>query len=356
MTDLAHPTPPAARPDVTAHPAPRHTGSTPTTMRAAVHERYGRPEEVVTVRTVPVPEVGPDDALVRVGAASVNPLDWHYVTGLPMFARPTLGLRRPKRQVPGADVAGVVAAVGSAVTRFQPGDRVFGEVAGGGFAEFVVAPADWLVPVPDGVETEVAATIGVAAETALQGLRDWGRLQPGQRVLVNGASGGVGSFAVQLARALGASHVTAVCSTGNVEAARRGGADQVVDYTREDVRDLGETFDLFFDNAGSLSLRDSRRLVSPGGSYVMVTSPKSTWVRPLPRMLRLPVYFAFGSQRAPAFKVASRNRADLELLIDLVARGLVTPVMEHRWPLADAPEALRVQGEFHAKGKSVVIP
>jgi NADPH:quinone reductase-like Zn-dependent oxidoreductase len=326
------------------------------TMRAARYHRYGRPEDVVAVEEVPTPEPGPGDVLVEVRAASVNALDWHFVTGLPMFARPTLGLRRPKRQVPGADVAGVVEAVGPAVTRFQPGDRVFGEVSGGGFAEYVVAPADWLVPVPEGVDLETAATMGVAAETALQGLRDWGRLQPGQRVLVNGASGGVGSFAVQLAKALGASHVTAVCSTRNVDAARRAGADRVVDYTREDVRALGETFDLFFDNAGSLTLRDSRRLVSPAGSYVMVTSPKSKWLHPMPRMLSVPVYFAFGSRRAPAFKVAARNRADLELLIDLVARGQVSPVMDRRWALADAPEALRVQGEFHSRGKSVVIP
>ena len=152
MTDLDQTSPATTAPVVTAEPAPRHTRSTtPTTMRAAVHERYGRPEDVVTVRTVPVPEVGPDDVLVKVGAASVNALDWHYVTGLPMFARPTLGLRRPKRQVPGADVAGVVEAVGAAVTRFQPGDRVFGEVSGGAFAEYLVAPADWLVPVPEGV-------------------------------------------------------------------------------------------------------------------------------------------------------------------------------------------------------------
>jgi NADPH:quinone reductase-like Zn-dependent oxidoreductase len=358
MTDLDH-TSPSASPSVATDPAPRHTGpspTTPTTMRAAVHERYGAPEDVVSVRTVPVPDLGRDDVLVRVAAASVNALDWHYVTGLPMFARPTLGLRRPKRQVPGADVAGVVEAVGADVTRFQPGDRVFGEVSGGAFAEYVVAPAEWLVPVPEGVELEQAATIGVAAETALQGLRDWGRLVEGQRVLVNGASGGVGSFAVQLAKALGASHVTAVCSTGNVEAARRAGADRVVDYTREDLRSLGETFDLFFDNAGSLTLRESRRLVSAGGSYVMVTSPKSKWLHPMPRMLSVPVHFALGSRRAPAFKVAARNRADLELLVDLVARGLVTPVMDRRWPLADAPEALRVQGEFHARGKSVVIP
>lgn len=356
MSDLDQTSRPVSTPSVVAEPAPRHSGSTPTTMRAAVHERYGRPEEVVTVRTLPVPEVGPDDVLVRVGAASVNALDWHYVTGLPMFARPTLGLRRPKRQTPGADVAGVVEAVGANVTRLAIGDRVFGEVSGGGFAEFVVAPADWMVPIPEGVEIEEAATVGVAAETALQGLRDWGLLQPGQRVLVNGASGGVGTFAVQLAKALGASHVTAVCSTGNVEAARRGGADRVVDYTREDLRSLDDTFDLFFDNAGSLSLRDSRRLLARDGTYVMVTSPKSKWLRPLPRMLSVPVHFAFGSQNAPAFKVASRDRADLEFLIDLVAAGRLSPVMDRRWALSDAAEALRVQGEFHSRGKSVVIP
>ena len=328
----------------------------PTTMQAAVHEEYGSPEDVVSVRTVPVPDLGPDDVLVRVGAASVNALDWHFVTGLPMFARPTLGLRRPKRQIPGADVAGVVEAVGSGVSTLAPGDRVFGEVSGGAYAEFVVAPADWLVPIPEGVDIEQAATLGVAAETALQGLRDWGGLQPGQRVLVNGASGGVGSFAVQLAKALGAAHVTAVCSTGNVEAAGRSGADRVVDYTREDVRLLGETFDLFFDNAGSLTLRDSRRLLAPGGTYVMVTSPKSRWLHPLPRMLSVPVYFAFGSQKAPAFKVASRSRSDLEFLAGLAASGQLTPVMDRRWPLAEAAEALRVQGEFHARGKSVIIP
>jgi NADPH:quinone reductase-like Zn-dependent oxidoreductase len=348
MTDLDQSRPPA--------PRTSPVRGIPTTMRAAVHERYGPPEEVVSVRTVPVPDVGADDVLVRVGAASVNALDWHYVTGLPMFARPTLGLRRPKRQTPGADVAGVVEAVGSTVTRLAIGDRVFGEVSGGGLAEFVVAPADWMVPVPEGVGIEQAATVGVAAETALQGLRDWGGLRPGQRVLVNGASGGVGSFAVQLAKALGASHVTAVCSTDNVEAARRGGADRVIDYTKEDLRSLDDTFDLFFDNAGSLSLRDSRRLLARDGTYVMVTSPKSKWLRPLPRMLSVPFYFAIGSQRAPAFKVASRSRADLELLIDLVADGRLNPVMDRRWALADAAEALRVQGEFHSRGKSVVIP
>ena len=342
---------PAPAPSRPAAPAPAGV-----TMQAAVYERYGRPEDVVTVRTVPVPEPGAGEVRVQVAAASVNALDWHFVTGLPMFARPALGLRRPKRQVPGADIAGVVESVGPGVTRFAPGDRVFGEVSGGGFAQYVVAPADWLVAVPDGVDLERAATIGVAAETALQGLRDWGRLEPGQSVLVNGASGGVGSFAVQVAKALGAGRVTAVCSTGNVEAARRSGADLVVDYTREDVRELGERYDLFFDNAGTLPLRDCRRLLTERGTYVMVTSPKSTWLHPLPRMLSVPVHFALSSRRGPAFKVASRSTADLELLAGMVASGVVDPVMDRRYPLADAAEALRVQGEFHARGKSLVLP
>src|SRR4029079_11838796 len=197
--------------------APNSSNRTPTTMRAATYHRYGPPEQVVAVTEVPVPEPGPADVLVRVRAASINALDWHFVTGLPMFARPSLGVRRPRRTIPGADVAGTGLAVGHDVTRFRVGDEVFGEVAGGAFAEYVVAPADWLVARPDGVPAEEAATLGVAAETALQGLRDWGGLQEGQTVLVNGASGGVGSFAVQIAKALGASHVTAVCSTANVE-------------------------------------------------------------------------------------------------------------------------------------------
>jgi NADPH:quinone reductase-like Zn-dependent oxidoreductase len=342
--------------DTSTNPLVPREQSVPATMRAAFYERYGRPEQVVSVCHLPLPGPGAGEVLVQVRAASVNALDWHFVTGLPMFARPSLGLRRPKRQVPGADVAGVVVAVGEGVTRHRVGDPVFGEVDGGAYAEYVTAPADWLLPLPDGVTHEQAATLGVAAETALQALRDWGGLRPGQRVLVAGASGGVGSFAVRLAKLLGASHVTAVCSTRNVEAARAGGADRVVDYTREDVRELGETFDLFLDNAGTLPLRECRRLLTERGTYVMVTSPKSTWLHPLPRMLRLPLYFALVRQKAPAFKVASRSPADLEWLGAQVAAGRLDPLVERRWSLDEAPEALRAQGEFHARGKSLVIP
>ncbi len=263
------------------------------TMRAARYHRYGRPEDVIAVEQVPIPEPGPGDVLVEVRAASVNALDWHFVTGLPMFARPSLGLRRPKRTIPGADVAGVVAAVGAEVTGFRVGDDVLGQVDGGGFAEYVVTPADWLVAKPGNLTFEQAATLGVAGETALQGLRDWGGLREGESVLVNGASGGVGTFAVQVAKALGAAHVTAVCSTANVETATKIGADRVVDYTREDatqlVNRLGTTYDVIFDNAGSWPLRTCSRLLAAGGRYVMVTSPKSPLAPPPAADARQPV-------------------------------------------------------------------
>lgn len=342
----------------TANPDPRPAADdavVPATMRTAWYERYGRPEDVVSVREVPVTAPGAGQVLVRVRAASVNALDWHFVTGLPMFARPSLGLRRPHRTVPGADIAGVVAAAGPGTTLHR-GARVFGEVPGGGFAEYVLAQADRLVATPEQVTDEQAATLGVAAETALQALRDWGGLRPGQRVLVIGGSGGVGSFAVRLARPLGAAHVTAVCSTRNVATAREGGADRVVDRTREDVRDLGETFDLVVDNAGTLPLRDCHRLLTPRGTYVLVTAPKSRWLHPLPRMVATPASFLFSRRTAPGLRVARHSTDDLALLAGMVAAGTLQPVVERRWRLDEVAEALRVQGEFHARGKSLVVP
>lgn len=343
------------------HPEARQTvqgsvrRSVPATMRAAVYDQYGPPEEVLTIRSIPVPAVGADEVLVAVHAAAVNALDWHYTTGEPVFARVTLGLRRPHRSIPGVDVSGTVAAVGEDVTSLRPGDEVFGAVAGGGFAEYVVAPAEAMRPKPAGVGFEEAATIGVAAETAIQGLRDWGGLVPGQRVLVNGASGGVGSFAVQLAKALGAAHVTAVCSTANVETARAIGADRVVDYTAEDFTSSGEAYDLMFDNAGSRTLRTCARALVPGGTYVMITAPKSRRLHPLPRLLATPLHFAFTNRTAVAGRVAKSSAADRDLVMAMVEAGTVTPVMDQRWSLDEAPEALRRQGEFHARGKSVVV-
>lgn len=336
------------------HPT-QDAAALPSTMTTAVVDRYGPPEAVVQLRTVTTPTPGAGEVLVRVGAASINAADWHYATGLPMFARAGLGLRRPKRLFPGSDVAGTVAAIGSGVTSLAVGDRVFGQADGGAFAQYALLPSAALVGTPDDVDDDDAATLGVAALTALQGLRDWGGLQPGQRVLVNGASGGVGTFAVQIARALGAGHITAVCSTRNVETARSLGADVVVDYTQQDATALESRFDVLFDNAGAWPLRTCRRLLTPTGVYVSVTAPKGRWVRPLPRMVASRVYFALVPQRG-AHSIASSDVADVRELGRLAGTGAITPVIERRWPLAEVAEALRVQGEFHGRGKHVVVP
>ncbi len=336
--------------------APTPLPVVPLTMRAAVQDRYGAPEDVLRIREVPVPAVEGGEVLVKVAAASVNALDWHYTTGLPMFARASIGLRQPQRTTPGVDVAGTVVAVGRDVSRWRVGDEVFGQVAGGGFAEYVAAPADWWVRRPDGVDVKDAATLGVAAETALQGLRDWGGLRPGQRVLVNGASGGVGTFAVQLARILGAGHVTAVCSTANLETAERLGADTVVDYTREDHAATSERYDLFFDNAGTWSLGRCRRVLAPGGTYVMVTAPKSTWLRPLPRLVATPVAFLFSGRRAVSGRTAQRSPGDMEELGELVSSGALRPVLDQQYRLDEVGQALQRQGRFHSRGKSLVLP
>ena len=328
----------------------------PHTMRAAVQDRYGSPETVLEIQEVPVPVLGTGEVLVKVAAASVNALDWHFTTGLPMFARASLGLRRPRRTTPGVDVAGTVVAVAPDVSRWRPGDQVLGQVRGGGFAEFVAAPADSLVHRPDEVDVHDAATLGVAAQTALQGLRDWGQLQPGQRVLINGGSGGVGTVAVQLAKILVAGHVTAVCSTANVETARRLGADTVVDYLVEDHSATSERYDLFFDNAGTWSLGRCRRVLRPGGTYVMVTAPKSPWLHPLPRLLAAPAAFLFSGRRAVAGRTAQHLPADVELLRDLVSSGALRPVMDRQYRLDDVGEALEQQGRFHARGKSLILP
>jgi len=328
----------------------------PSTMQAIVQSRYGRPERVLAPAVMSVPTPGTDEVLIRVAASAVNALDWHFTAGEPMFARLVLGLRRPKRQVPGADVSGTVVAVGDSVTRWQVGDEVFGVVDDGGFAEFVARPEGFFVPRPGSLPLVETAALGVAALTALQGLRDWGQVRSGQSVLINGASGGVGTFAVQIAKALGAGHVTAVCSTRNVEQARSLGADEVVDYTSRSVADLGRRFDLFFDNAGSTTIREARRLVAKGGRYVVVTAPKSRWLKPLPRLLATPFVFAGSGRTAVVGKVSERSTPDLQLLHDWVESGALRPVIESSYALDEGPEVIRRQGEFHATGKTLVLP
>lgn len=321
------------------------------TMRALVRRTYGGPE-VAEVAEVARPPIGDDQVLVRVRAAGVNPLDWHFLTGVPYIARAQLGLRSPKQPILGVDMAGEVEAVGAAVTEFRPGDAVFGEV-GGAFAEYVRARAAILAPKPADTSFEEAAAVPVAGFTALQALRDSGRLRPGQSVLVVGASGGVGTFAVQIARALGATEVGGVCSTANVELVRSLGADHVVDYTREDFTESGRRYDLIVDNAGTAGLRAVRRVLRPAGTYVLVSGPKHRFLGPMRNLIAALVYSRFVSQRMVGM-LAQANRDDLVLLADLIAAGKVAPVVESCYPLAEGAAAISHLGTGHARGKTVL--
>lgn len=326
------------------------------TMRAAQQTGYGMDaHDVIEMRDTPVPEPEPDQVLIAIAAASTNALDWHYMTGIPYFIRFQAGLSSPKkRPVPGADVAGTVVAVGAEVDDFKIGDEVFGDIGRGGFAQYAVARARFLAHRPKSRPLAESATLGVAALTALQGLRDWAEMKPGDRVLINGASGGVGSFAIQIAKALGASHVTAVCSTANVEAAKSLGADRVIDYTKEDFTKIEEKFDVFFDNAGSKSLSQSRRMITDVGVFVMVTGKKGRWFRPADRMVAGIIRSKFWSQRFIS-RTAVASGEDGAALARMVDEGLITPVIDRRFDLEEAVEALAYQAVGHARGKSIVM-
>jgi NADPH:quinone reductase-like Zn-dependent oxidoreductase len=323
-------------------------------MKAIVQREYGAPLEVLRLEDVDEPSPGDGEVLVRVRAAGVNALDWHLVTGEPTIMRLVgMGFRRPKRPGVGRDVAGVVEAVGQGVTRLRPGDEVFGWCAGA-FAELVVTREDSLVPKPPDVTFEQAAAVPVAAITALQGLRDKGEVRPGQQVLITGASGGVGTFAVQLAKHLGA-EVTAVCSTRNLELVRSIGADHVVDYTREDLTRSGKRYDLILDIAGRPSLLGCRRSLQPGGRLVLVGGEGGRWLGPLPRMVRALLLGLLGNWTVRAF-VAEETREDTLELADLLAAGALSPVIDRTYDLAGAPEAVRYLEEGHTQGKVVVTP
>ena len=320
-------------------------------MQAIVQDRFG-PPDVLELREIDEPRAGGGEVLVRVRAASVNPADWYAMTGMPLVARPTMGLRRPKTDRPGLDLAGVVAAVGSEVTSFKPGDEVFGTGAGT-LAECATAAEDALVGKPANLSFEQAAAVPVAALTALQGLRDKGRVQPGHQVLINGASGGVGTFAVQLAKALGA-EVTAVCSTRNVETARSLGADRVVDYTREDFTRAGRRYDLLLDVAGSRPWSACQRVLEPRATLVLVGAPKgSRLLGPLGHIAKVGLASLRAGQKA-VFFISRSTREDLTALRELLEAGTVTPVVERTYPLREAAHAFRYLGEGHARGKLVV--
>jgi NADPH:quinone reductase-like Zn-dependent oxidoreductase len=320
-------------------------------MRAIVRDSYGTPD-VLRLEEIERPALADDGVLVRVHAASVNRGDWYVLLGRPALARPLMGgLRRPKERLLGSDFAGVVEAVGKDRSDFRPGDAVFGARTGS-FAEYVCARAA-IVSKPEHVTFEEAAAVPVAALTALQGLRDQGRLQAGQRVLVNGASGGVGSFAVQIAKALGA-HVTAVCSTRNVERAGLLGADRVIDYTREDFTQMPDRYEVLFDNAGSKSWRRCARVLTPSGAVVLVGGPMGNpLLGPMGHIAAM-VIRSKTSRHAARFFVAKFAKEDMQLLRDLLDERKLTPVVDRRYTLEETPDALRYMGEGHAQGKIVI--
>ncbi|MFO7573023.1 MAG: NAD(P)-dependent alcohol dehydrogenase [Gaiellaceae bacterium] len=322
-------------------------------MRAAVRERYGDPVAVVEIRELEQPVPGDDEVLVRVRAAATNIADWYGVVGKPRVGRFAMGLFKPKETRLGVDYAGVVEEVGKDVKQFRPGDEVFGGRTGA-FAEYVVAKADRaIVQKPASLSFEAAAAVPVAAITALQALRDKGGLQPGQRVLVHGASGGVGTFAVQIAKALGG-EVTAVCSTHNVEIARSLGADRVVDYTREDVTRDETRYDVLVDIAGTRPFTQLRRILRPDATVVIVGGPRSTrLLGPLGHVLRSRLAAFRASQRATFF-IARLGKEDMEAIRELLETGAMTSVIDSVYALDDVAAALQHQGHGHPRGKIVV--
>jgi NADPH:quinone reductase-like Zn-dependent oxidoreductase len=321
-----------------------------TTMKAIVHERYGRPD-VLELRDVAVPVPADDQVLVRVHASSVNPVEWYGVTG-PVFARVGSGLRTPSFTGVGADFAVTIESVGKDVEGLAPGDEVYG-VAAGSWAEYACARGERLGPKPASLSFEEAAAVPIAAVTALQALRDKGRVEPGQKVLINGGSGGVGAFAVQLAKSFGA-EVTAVCSTGNVELVGSLGADRVVDYTREDFTRLGERFDVMLDVAGSRSFFELRRVLTPEATVVLVGG-RMTYrgLGPIPHLLGSRLKAIGRSQSAVSF-LAKVTPDELAVLRELLDAGTIRPVIDRRYGLEDAADALAYLGEGHAQGKVVV--
>jgi NADPH:quinone reductase-like Zn-dependent oxidoreductase len=320
-------------------------------MKAIVCDKYGSPD-ALRCEEIEKPTAGDDEVLIKVRAASVNPLDWHLKRGTSYIIRPITGLRKPRDPRLGVDVAGQVEAVGRNVTQFKPGDEVFG-TCHGAFAEYVCTSERALVAKPDNATFEQAASVPIAAFTALQGLRDKGKIQPGQKVLINGAAGGVGTFTVQIAKWSGA-EVTAVCSTRNVEMVRSIGADRVIDYTREDFTQSGQRYDLIFDLVANHSLLACRRVLNPKGIYIAagVLSGRSMFSF-LTRAITGPVLSRFVSQKFVMF-IARRSKEDLTILRDLMKAGKVTPVIDRCYRLSEVAEAIRYLEEKHARGKVVI--
>jgi NADPH:quinone reductase-like Zn-dependent oxidoreductase len=322
-------------------------------MKAIVQDRYGSPD-VLELREVDRPVAADNEVLVRVHAATVNARDWHIMRGDPYLARVVLGFGRPKMKIRGTDFAGRVEAVGRGVKRFRPGDEVFGEVHGA-FAEYVCVPNEVVEPKPANLTFEQAAAMPLAGNTALMGLRDLARVQPGQQVLVNGASGGVGTFAVQIAKAFGA-HVTAVCSTRNVDLVKSIGADHVIDYTREDFTNNERHYDVVFDLVGNRSLTACRRALTPTGTLILSgggVSQGGSLLGPIGLVIRGQLLSRFVRHRLLAL-TAAPSKENLATLRELAESGKVTPVIDRTYPLSEAPEAIRYLEVEHARAKVVI--
>lgn len=324
-----------------------HKGTT--TMSAIIQPGYGSPD-LLRYEKLEIPDVDDDQVLVRVRAAAVNPGDVFSLRGRPYVVRLAIGMAKPRNPVPGYAFSGTVLRVGRNVTRFRPGDGVYGESSRGAYSECVSVRESVLARKPDNISFEQAAAVPVSGVTALQGLRDKGRVLPGSKVLINGASGGVGTFAVQIGRTLGA-EVTAVCSTRNVEMLGSLGAHHVIDYTRDDFTRSGERYDVVFDLIGNHSLSDLRRILTPTGTLVLSSGPPSPTLR---RILKALLWTPFVSQRLVPF-LQTPSGEDLERLTDLIESGQVMPVLDRVFLLNEAPEALRYQGEGHARGRTIIV-
>jgi NADPH:quinone reductase-like Zn-dependent oxidoreductase len=321
-------------------------------MKAIVRDTYGS-ADVLELRDIDIPEIKEDEVLVRVHAAGVGRDVWHVMTGLPYPLRLAgYGLRAPKNPVIGSDVAGVVEAVGKNVSRFQPGDEVFG-IGKGSYAEYVCAREDKLAPKPANLTFEQAAVLAIMGSTALQALRDHGKVRPGQEVLIIGASGGVGTYAVQIAKAFGA-RVTSVCSTQKVEMVRSIGADHVIDYTREDFAAGDQRYDLILDIGGNSSLTRLRRALATRGTLVITGGEGGgRWLGGTDRQLRAMMLSPFVGQKLGTF-VNKENHEDMIVLGELIESGKITPVIDRNYPLAEVPEAIRYLEEGRARGKVVI--
>jgi NADPH:quinone reductase-like Zn-dependent oxidoreductase len=322
-------------------------------MQAIIYTEYGSPD-VLQFKEVEKPMPKENEVLVKIHAASANPLDWHLMRGEPFLARLENGFQKPKNTGLGADIAGCVEAIGKDVTQFQVGDEVFGEVFEtglGGFAEYVSAAESALDLKPSNISFEAAAAVPIAALTALQGLRNKGKIQSGQKVLINGASGGVGTFAVQIAKALG-TEVTGVCSTGNLEMVRSIGADHVVDYTKEDFTNNGQQYDLIFDAVGNRSVSDLERVLSPNG--ICAVAGFTTMSRVF-QVIFLGAWVSMtGSKEIGLMETAHTDKEDLLFLKELLEVGKVVSVIDRCYPLSETAEAIRYLEKGHAKGKVII--